>query len=92
MVMQEQVLQAKKRLEEKWDNEGDCGSCGWHACLYEHHVEDWEIALALDQNKGLLELTCVSKDDPDDRYSHRGVRIFIGEAAVNLFPNDKGEG
>lgn len=78
MKTQEDVLRARKILEDKWDDEGECGSCGWHACLYEHGVEDWDIAQALDQGKGTLELTCVSKD-ADDRYSHRGVKIFIGD-------------
>ncbi len=78
MATQEQVAAARKRLEQKWENEGDCCSCGWHAALYEHRVEDWEIANALDANKGILELTCQSKD-ADDRYSHRGVTVIIGE-------------
>lgn len=70
------IAEARARLEAKWDAEGDCGSCGWHAALYEHNVEDSEIAEALEKNGGILELSCVSKDD-DDSASHRGVKINI---------------
>lgn len=30
------VQAARQRLEERWDAQGDCGSCGWHAALHGH--------------------------------------------------------
>ena len=61
----------------KWtfNQEGDCASCGWHALLGEHAVEDGDIADALDGD-GILRLGCLSKND-EDRGSHRGVKIYI---------------
>lgn len=76
MATQQEVNAARKRLEAQWDTDGDCCSCGWHAALYEHQVEDWEIANSLDTNNGIIELPCQSKD-AEDRYSHRGVKISI---------------
>lgn len=54
MATQEQIGAARRRLEAKWDDEGSCGSCGWHALLYEHSVDDSDIAEALDNEGGLL--------------------------------------
>lgn len=77
MSTPEQIAAAWQRLRDKWGAEGACNSCGWHGLLYEHYVEDDDIAEALDSD-GILRLSCVSKytDDPS---MHRGVRIFIGE-------------
>ena len=72
------VANARARLEAKWNNEGDCGSCGWHACLYEHYVSDEDIEHALKDDNGWLYLICVSKDD-EDACTHRGIKIYIGE-------------
>ena len=70
------IDEARAILEAKWSAEGDCKSCGWHACLYEHWVTDAQIENALINNNGILELGCRSKDD-DDRSVHRGIRIDI---------------
>lgn len=67
----------RERLESLWNNNGDCGSCGWHGTLYEHEVEDGDIQWAIEKNNGILELGCVSEDD--DRGSHRGVKINLME-------------
>lgn len=40
MATPEQITEARKTLEAKWNQEGDCASCGWHALLSEHAVED----------------------------------------------------
>ena len=82
MATTEQIKEARTLLESKWDSEGICGSCGWHALLYEHNVSDDEIEEALDNDGGWLFLTCVSKDD-DDSYSHRGIEIMIGRVTTN---------
>jgi len=75
MATPEQITEARKTLEAKWGQEGECASCRWHALLYEHDVEDYEIAEALDGD-GILRLGCRSKDD-EDRWNHRGVKICI---------------
>jgi hypothetical protein len=76
----EKIAAARAKLEAKWDDEGDCGSCGWHACLYEHHVSDEDIQSALEDDAGWLHLSCISKDwDEGDRCSHRGIKVYIGE-------------
>lgn len=67
---------ARAVLESKWDADGDCRSCGWHAALYEHEVDDSDILDALQNRNGILELSCVSKD-ADDPTSHRGIKIDI---------------
>ncbi len=69
------IAEARAELERRWDGEGGCNSCGWHAALYEHQVDDEDIAEAI-CNGGLLELGCISKDD-DDAWRHRGVRIQL---------------
>jgi hypothetical protein len=79
MPSDKQINAARARLESKWDSEGMCASCGWHAALYEHDVTDQEIANALESG-GLLRLTCVGWKSHDDCDTHRGVRIFIGES------------
>lgn len=73
----EEVAAARQRLEQKWDAEGDCGSCGWHACLYEHYVSDEDIENALECDDGWLFLDCISKD-ADEPGSHRGIKIYVG--------------
>lgn len=78
MSTPEQVIAARKRLEQKWDSQGCCRSCGWHASLYEHDFADTDIQRAL-EGDGRLELTCVNKGmDPEEREGHRGVCVFIG--------------
>ena len=81
MATPEQITEARKTLEAKWDDEGQCGSCGWHALLYEHDVEDCDIAEALDGD-GILRLGCRSKDD-EDSWNHRGVKICIRPNAAS---------
>lgn len=77
IITQEMINAARKVLEEKWQEEGECQSCGWHAALYEHNVEDWEIMSAISTD-GILELSCLSRDF-EDTYDHRGVKIKITE-------------
>lgn len=74
-VTPETIKAARAELERKWDAEGECGSCGWHAALYEHDVEDWELVFAIEHG-GRLELGCLSKDD-DQASRHRGVVIIL---------------
>ena len=69
------IEQARLILESKWDSEGCCPSCGWHGCLYEHRVDDYDIKEAL-SNDGILELSCISKDD-EYSYHHRKIKIDI---------------
>ena len=71
-----EISVAHLRLVQRWNSEGQCNSCGWHALLYEHDVTDADIAEALEHNNGVLHLNCVSKD-ADDPWSHRGVSINI---------------
>lgn len=75
------VKQAKLILESKWDSEGACDSCGYHACLYEYHLNDLDIWEALYYEDGLLHLPCYSDDEDSD--SHRGVNIKIIEISKN---------
>lgn len=76
MSTQKAISEARKRLESKWDSEGDCKSCGWHACLYEHNVTDDDIADALDNNNGEIELSCQNYEYGGP-VGHRGVKIKI---------------
>lgn len=78
MITQEQIDKARERLEQKWDAEGACNSCGWHAALYEHEVEDEDIQWALEDGQGWLELGCMSEDD-EHADLHRGVVIYIDD-------------
>jgi|GEM_PF-4740041 len=73
MATQQQIDEARKRLEAKFWTEGACASCGWHALLYEHDVTDEDIADALDNEGGVLLLYCQG----DDSDGHRGARIRI---------------
>lgn len=77
-ITQEEIDAARQILADKWSDEGECQSCGWHAALYEHDVEDWEIVYALQENNGLLELCCISRDY-ENTHDHRGVKIKITE-------------
>lgn len=80
--MSDRIEQARKRLTERWDIDGDCASCGWHAALYEYDVSDSDLKYALDHDDGVLYLSCLSKD-MDDNDMHRGVCIFVGEENDN---------
>lgn len=75
MATPEQIAAARVLLEQRWDAEGACDSCGWHAGLYEHRVDDTMLSNALDNEGGLLRLSCQSEDE--DAYSHRGARIRV---------------
>lgn len=75
MATPDQIAAARALLQQRWDSEGECGSCGWHAALYEHDVDDSMLADALDNEAGLLRLTCLSEDE--DAFSHRGIRIRV---------------
>lgn len=73
-----EIERYREKLEKLWDDKGYCRSCGWHACLYEHNVEDWEIQDAIEKNDGILELSCVSKNAFDPS-SHRVIKIYLGD-------------
>jgi len=68
------IQKAKEILESKWDSEGGCNSCGYHACLYEHGVDDSDIRDAIIDD-GILHLSCRGDDEDSDR--HRGININI---------------
>jgi len=70
------IAESRLILEKKWDAEGDCASCGWHACLYEHEVTDDDIKDAL-IGDGFIRLGCLNKDD--DGSLHRGIKIYISK-------------
>lgn len=72
----DRIAEARKILEAKWDAEGECRSCGWHASLFEHDVEDEDIEWALEHDNGILDLPCVS-NNYEDSDTHRGVQINI---------------
>lgn len=74
-IAPETIAKARAELERRWDGEGECRSCGWHAALYEHRVEDDDLAWAI-RNGGRIELGCRSKDD-DEAFRHRGVVITL---------------
>lgn len=71
----DQIQEARKILESKWDSEGDCSSCGWHALLGEYDIEDSDIADCLNNANGILYLGCLSEDE--DNWGHRGTKICI---------------
>lgn len=72
---EERVAEAFSELERRWDGEGQCSSCGWHAALYEHRVTYDDVAEAL-RNGGLLELGCQNYEHGDP-IGHRGVVIRL---------------
>ncbi|RJO66948.1 MAG: hypothetical protein C4523_10675 [Myxococcales bacterium] len=74
-IAPETIAKARAELERRWDGEGYCGSCSWHAALYEHDVTDDDLAEAI-RNGGRLELGCQNYEygDPHD---HRGVTIIL---------------
>lgn len=71
------IDEARRRLEDRWDNQGECRSCGWHAALYEHDVTDSDLEYAIEHNDSVLELGCASVD-ADEGAPHRGVKVFLG--------------
>ena len=87
MTTQGQINAARKVLEKKWQSEGECQSCGWHASLYQYEIDDDDIEDAIDGNGGLLYLPCLSRDC-DDTYDHRGVRIQLTAVIDTESKND----
>ena len=59
-----------KQVEEKWDAQGECRSCGWHACLSEYG----DIGLKVEDNgRGkYVWLPCLSGEP-----GHRGVYVYL---------------
>jgi len=76
MATTEQINHAREILQQKLNQEGQCPSCGWHALLSEHNVNDFEIIYALDHNNGILELFCENKDDEYSSH-HRLLKINV---------------
>jgi hypothetical protein len=74
-ITPEVIANARAELERRWDAEGECGSCGWHAALYEHHVDDDDLADAL-RHGGRLKLGC-RNHEYGDPVGHRGVVIVL---------------
>lgn len=74
-VTDEQVAKAFVELERRWDGEGQCESCGWHAALYEHRVTYDDVAEAL-RHGGRLHLGCRNHEHGDP-HDHRGVVITL---------------
>lgn len=68
------IDEAMDLIRRRWDAEGACQSCGWHAALDEYG--DLRDAFDINRHKRRLELSCLSKDT-DDAWSHRGVRIYF---------------
>lgn len=77
-ITPQMIAAARAELERRWDQEGECGSCGWHAALYEHDVTDDDLAEALTDG-GRLELGCRNYEYGDP-YGHRGVVIVLQTA------------
>jgi hypothetical protein len=76
------IAQAIKLIEDNWNNIGMCSSCGYHASLHEHGIQDYEIENAL-KDDGVLELLCQNEDGGSD---HRMIKIYL-----NQLPNPVGE-
>lgn len=76
MATPEQIAAARARLVERWDAQGECGSCGFHGALSEHFVDDSDLEYALDHDGGVLRMLCLS--DEAEEGGHRGVRIGVG--------------
>jgi hypothetical protein len=62
-------------VKEKWDAQGECASCGWHAALEEYG--DLSEAIYIDEANKRIELSCLGDDENSS--SHKGVRIYFSE-------------
>lgn len=65
-------VEAAEVVRRKWDAQGHCDSCGWHAAIYEVEpitIDDSEL------KDGVVWFPCRSKDV--DGSDHRGVRIRL---------------
>lgn len=67
------IEEAIELVRRKWNDQGACASCGWHAALEEYG--DLRQAIDIDEARHRVELSCLSDDE--DAYSHRGVRIYF---------------
>jgi hypothetical protein len=76
MSERNQTERARDLLVQRWDAEGMCESCNWHAALGEYDITDDDIADAMQGAAGVLCLPCLSAD-ADDADIHRGVRVRI---------------
>ena len=62
--------EALKYIEDNWDSQGECRSCGWHASLHEHMLEVSDLDELIKDGK--LWLPC---QNPEDQ-GCRGVTIY----------------
>lgn len=58
-------------VRSKWDEQGACQSCGWHAALYEYGP----LEESIDIMENRVEMSCLNENW--EGYSHRGVRIYF---------------
>lgn len=63
------IDEAIELVRRKWDSEGECRSCGWHAALYEYGP--LEAVIKIDHERQCVALPCLG----EERWGHRGVRI-----------------
>jgi hypothetical protein len=61
----------KKLLEEAWDNQGACSSCGWHSAFYEVEDSLSRCKERDDDNEICFETICLNDS------SHKSCRIYI---------------
>lgn len=67
MTQDEAIALVRKR----WNADGACCSCGWHAALYEYG----DLGYAIDIYPDHIRLTCLNESG--DGGTHRGVRIYF---------------
>lgn len=72
------IDEAEHLVRERWAEEGQCASCGWHAALSEYGpLAD---SMTINHKKRRVELACLAEDRVDNS-RHRGVRIYFDAEA-----------
>lgn len=78
MTTPDEISAAFDRLESRWDEQGGCRTCGFHAQLAEHDVDETDILWAMNHCDGQLRLSCQAIGD-NEAWPHPGPVVYIGE-------------
>lgn len=69
----------RELLKQRWDENGDCRSCGWHSAYYEvqEYIEDSFLGGDFEEDGSIwIPCHCDEDSEEDCAGTHRGSNIY----------------